>query len=145
MAVVVFALACCTDAIDGRVARTQGTVSSFGGKLDHLADAFFVSIGLLSASFHGLVPWLLAPFIAIAFTQYLWDSRGQVDRKLRPSFLGRWNGIGYYILLGFAIGQQATEIFLPYLAYVTYWAGWVLVASTIISMVQRFGQKLGSS
>ena len=132
-----FTVACLTDIFDGRVARRHSGVSDLGGKLDHSADAFLVTTAVASLSMHALVPWLLAPMIALAFVQYYFDSRASQKQTLIPSSLGKWNGVGYYILVGFGIGQQATEIFLPAIAYFTYLAGWVLVVTTMVSMIHR--------
>ena len=135
---IVFVLGCTSDVLDGWVARRRSQVTSIGGKLDHGADAFFVSTGIFVLGIHGITPIILAPLIVFAFLQYLLDSSSTLRGTLRPSVLGKWNGIGYFVLLGFGIGQQATEVFLPYLGYLTYWAGWLLVCSTVLSLIQRY-------
>lgn len=137
-AAILFAVACVTDVLDGRIARQRAVTSSFGGKLDHSADAFFVVCGIASLSYLGLLPVLLAPLIVLAFLQYYWDARRTHEGKLRPSQFGKWNGIAYFVIVGIAIGHVVTAEFFFFLNEVNYWFGWVLVFSTLVSIVQRY-------
>jgi hypothetical protein len=50
--------------------------------------------------------------------------------------LGRWNGIGYYAIVGTATLQHALEVPWPTPGVVAF-AAWVLVLSTLISMGDR--------
>ena len=137
-AAVLFVVACVTDVLDGRIARQRAVTSSFGGKLDHSADAFFVVCGIASLSYVGLIPVLLAPLIVLAFAQYYWDARKTHEGKLRPSRLGKWNGIAYFVIVGIAIGHVVTAELFFFLDEANYWFGWVLVFSTLVSIVQRY-------
>lgn len=136
-AAVLFIIACATDVFDGRIARQRAVTSSFGGKLDHSADAFFVVCGIASLSSLGLVPVFLAPLIVLAFLQYYWDAEKAKEGKLRPSRLGKWNGIAYFVIVGVAVGHEVTEEFFTFLDEANYWFGWLLVVSTVVSIVQR--------
>jgi phosphatidylglycerophosphate synthase len=54
-------LAACLDALDGALARRQGTASAFGARFDMEADAGFVLIlSLLAWQFDKAGPWVLA-------------------------------------------------------------------------------------
>ncbi|MCH2188034.1 CDP-alcohol phosphatidyltransferase family protein [Myxococcota bacterium] len=133
---ILFFLAVVTDMADGRIARRRGEVSVLGGVLDHATDAFFVSMGLAAYAFRGATPSLLPPVIALAFIQYALDSRALSGRPLRTSRIGRSNGLAYYVLLGLLVlrnalqGDASDSIFL-------YGLGWVLVVTSLVSMVDR--------
>jgi cardiolipin synthase len=141
-ALVLFALAVATDLADGRVARRYGETSSLGGLFDHATDATFVSLGLLGVwvaappGAAGEVPLLLPALVAAAFLQYVIDSRAAAGRQLRASFLGRWNGIAYFVLLGIPVVRDGLAIGWPPPSLVQG-LGWLLVASTALSMADR--------
>jgi len=134
LALYVFAVA--SDFVDGPLARRRGETSAFGGLLDHLSDATFVSLGLGACALRGLVPPSLAIFVALAFAQYALDSRSLSGRPLRASFLGRWNGIAYYVLLGVPVIRDGFGLGWPADTLVM-WAGWALLVSTLFSMLDR--------
>ncbi|HKJ25966.1 MAG TPA: CDP-alcohol phosphatidyltransferase family protein [Myxococcota bacterium] len=140
VALALFAAACASDFADGGLARRLGQVSSLGGLLDHATDATLMVVGLAALSVRGLVPALLPVLVAAAFVQYVVDSRAAAGRPLRPNPIGRWNGIAYYVLLGTPIVRDAAGVLWPWDTLVAF-AGWVLVASTALSMVQRFRRR----
>lgn len=130
-----FLLAIATDVADGRVARQRGTASPLGGVLDHTADFAFVSSGLAGAALRGALPALLPILVALAFAQYVVDSFVlHRRRQLRMSRLGRANGILYFAPLG---GDILVRLGLGVLALPTFGVAWVLVLTTLVSMVDR--------
>jgi len=133
---LVFAIAAASDFADGRVARRRGEISMLGGFLDHAVDAAFVSIGAAALASVGVLPWLLAPLIAIAFTQYMLDSKLMQARGLRASSLGRWNGIAYYVIVAVPVVRDALGLGWPGAGLVRA-LGWALVASTLLSISLR--------
>ncbi len=132
--IVVCAVA--TDIVDGRIARRWQQVSPLGGLLDHGSDALFVTATLGALALGGLVPMLLPVLVAAAFTQYVLDSNALQGRPLRASFIGRNNGIAYFVLAGFPGMQHALGLYLVPDDYI-YWAGWVLIGTSVISMLDR--------
>lgn len=65
LAAVVFALASLTDFIDGYLARSRGSVTTFGKLMDPLADKLLVVGALLSlVSLHRLEGWVAMVIIA---------------------------------------------------------------------------------
>ena len=111
-------------------------MSSFGGFADHAADATFVVIATAALARTGVLPAVLPWLIAAAFVQYALDSRALSASGLFPSRLGRWNGIAYYVIAAIPIVRDALALDWPGAALVSALA-WLLIASTIASMVDR--------
>ena len=116
-----------------------------------MPQTLFVSTGAWALAAIGLInPWL-GPLIGIAFLQYTLDSNSLRGHELRTSKIGRYNGIGYYVLVSTAIGYQAlfsTTLLSPArppmlqellgtLQSALGAAAWLLLVSTLISMVDR--------
>ena len=131
-----FVIAVCTDMIDGRLARRWNIASPVGGVIDHGSDAFFVVVTIGCLSYVGPTPLVLAPLIAGAFIQYFLDSGVTRNRSLGGSWLGRVNGIAYFVLVGICTVQAG-------LAWQLLGDSWVraiglaLVATTVASMADR--------
>ena len=142
-AAALFAWAVVTDLVDGRLARRRGEVSNLGGLLDHSADAFFCSVGLGALASVGVVPVPLPFLVALAFTQYMLDSRSIAGKPLRASSLGRWNGIFYFVMIGIPVVRDALGLAWPGPGLVMA-IGWLLVASTLVSMGDRLVALLSS-
>lgn len=141
-AALAFTLAVLSDLADGPLARRRGVASPLGGLLDHGADATCVVTILAAFAWIGAIPWLLPPLVAAAFVQYALDSGAQDGHALRASFLGRWNGIGYFVLAGALVG---TSWMVPgWLAPLRVLA-WLLTLSTVASMLDRWwaGGRMG--
>ena len=136
IATALFALAVATDFADGWIARRYGEESALGGLVDHAVDAVFVTSGCAALASLGVLPALLPALIAVAFVQYAVDSRAGIARSLRASWLGRWNGIAYYVLLGVPVVRDALGLGWP-ADPVIRGVGWALVLSTLLSMADR--------
>jgi len=135
-AAALFWLAVATDLLDGRVARRFGESSALGGFLDHVTDAAFVALGLAALAWRGEAPALLPALVALAFAQYTLDSRVIDGSALRASALGRWNGIAYFVPVGTVVTRDALRLAWPGRGLVLA-LGWLLVASTLLSMADR--------
>lgn len=137
--VVLVAVAIATDYFDGIVARQSGTASARGMLFDHTTDFLFVTSGLAGASVAGLVPTMLPVLIVVAFTQYVLDSYFlHRQRQLRMSYLGRWNGILYFVPLVMitiaalrvpGLGDVARALVRPFAV--------LLMVSTVASILDR--------
>lgn len=135
-AALLLSLAVLTDLLDGPLARRYRQASALGGIADHATDAVFVS-ALLTALWHlGYVPWLLPLLVLAAFLQYTADSRALGGRTLRGSSLGRANGIGYFVVAAIPVYRNALGLSWPSDASISALA-WLLVFSTLVSMLQR--------
>ena len=134
-ALLVFAVAVATDLADGRVARRRAEASALGGAVDHAVDALFVTAGAAALASRGVLPLPLPSLIAAAFVQYAVDSRTRTG-GLRASRLGRWNGIAYYVIVAVPVVRDALGLGWPAAALVRA-LGWLLVATTLVSMADR--------
>ena len=129
-----------TDYFDGIVARALHTASARGMLFDHGTDFVFVTSSLFALAMIGLANVTLPVLIILAFTQYVLDSYFLFKQKmLRMSFLGRWNGILYFVplvlvsvsrLSPFAFAQEFLETLITYFCY-------ALIISTLASIVDR--------
>lgn len=134
LAAALFALAIATDLADGWVARRYGEASPLGGLADHAADALFVTAGCAAFAWHGELPVWLPLAIALAFTQYVLDSRP--GPRLRGSSLGRWNGIAYFVAVGIPTVRDALGLGWPPAPWVRSF-GWLLCVTTGLSIADR--------
>ena len=138
-------VAIATDFGDGIVARRTGTASPRGQLFDHATDFLFVTSGLTGAAIAGQVTVALPIVIVVAFSQYVLDSYFLHRKKqLHMSFLGRWNGMFYFVpLVLIAVSRLAVAgldwaagvagIFSTLIELLSY----LLVLSTIASIIDR--------
>lgn len=136
LACSLFWLAVATDFVDGRIARARGESSSLGGLLDHASDALFVTTGLAALASGGRIPFALPVVVAIAFLQYVLDSRSLAGRPLRASRVGRWNGVCYFVPVGIVVTREVLGLDQPSDVLVAGLA-WILVATTLVSIADR--------
>jgi phosphatidylglycerophosphate synthase len=136
VATLLFFLAVATDVADGHLARRSGRTSERGALFDHAVDAIFVTAGTAALARAGVLPAALPPAIAIAFLQYAFDSRILASRGRRPSRLGRWNGIAYYVAVAVPLVRDALGLAWPGPELVRA-GGWLLVATTAASVAER--------
>jgi len=134
-ALVAWVVALITDFLDGPIARRRGTVTAWSGTFDHTSDFLFVTSGLFAGALRGAFPWILPILITAAFAQYVIDSYWiHRQTKLRGSKLGRYNGILYFVppCIEILIRMGLRFLQLPLIVL-----NWLLVLSTLVSMVQR--------
>src|SRR4051795_9843230 len=91
VAAVVFALAALTDGLDGYIARSQGSVTTFGKLMDPLADKLLIVAALVSlVSLDRLQAWvamvIIARELAVTGLRSLAAERGVV---IAASWLGK--------------------------------------------------------
>lgn len=132
-----FVIAVISDAFDGFFARRDANLSRIGGLFDHSADCFFVSSALFALAIHGSIPFLLPILVVLAFIQYVLDSRVFQREHLVPSKLGRWNGIGYFVIVGIVVGENALNFDWISNLWIRQIFSWVLIGSTILSSGER--------
>ena len=129
-----------TDYFDGIVARATNMVSAKRQLFDHCTDFFFVAAGLTGAANTGLVSPILPLLITIAFSQYVLDSYFLFNQKqLRMSFLGRWNGIFYFlplIMISVSRLESVAEI-QENIESIVALVNYLLIVSTVASIIDR--------
>ena len=136
LAALLFTLAAITDLVDGPLARRFGHESPFGGLFDHGTDALFVSCTLGALAAAGYINPYLSGLVALAFIQYMFDSKALAGAELRTSMLGRYNGIAYFVMVGIPVVREALGLSWPPLSWIAALA-WLLVLSTGASMLDR--------
>lgn len=137
---LMLAVAIASDYLDGPVARRTGTASLRGMLFDHTTDCLFVTGGLTGAALAGTITPILPALIPFAFGQYVIDSYvWSRRRQLRVSFLGRWNGIFYFvpIVLITMARLPVPPRFASFLDHSAGALGYLLAASTVASMIDR--------
>lgn len=68
LAVVIYIVACVTDALDGHIARSQGLVTNFGKFMDPIADKLLVMSALIVLVSQGRMPaWVCIIMLAREF------------------------------------------------------------------------------
>src|SRR5215467_11368549 len=135
---LVLCVAIASDYLDGPIARRTGTASAKGQLFDHSTDCLFVTGGLAGAAIAGAVTPILPVLVPFAFGQYVVDSYvWHRQRQLRASFLGRWNGILYFvpIVLVAAARLPFPAVFASLLRVAAGLLGYLLAASTVVSMI----------
>src|SRR5215470_6699670 len=133
-------LAIASDYFDGPIARRTGTASARGMVFDHTTDCLFVTGGLTGAAVAGSITPILPVLIPLAFGQYVVDSYVWArQRQLRASFLGRWNGVLYFVpLVLIAVARLfGPSSFASFLQFATRVLGYLLTLSTVASMIDR--------
>lgn len=134
-ALIIWLTALATDLLDGPIARRRGAVRAIGRTFDHATDFLFVTSGISAGAWRGAFPWILPICITAAFAQYVIDSYcTHLRAGLRASELGRYNGMLYFappcmdalIRLGVGVLRPLLRVLV-----------WVLVVSTVVSMLQR--------
>ena len=137
---VLLTVAIFTDLLDGAVARRRATATPGGQLFDHVTDCLFVAACLTGAALSGRVTAALPVLVVLAFAQYVVDSYWlHREKRLRMSAVGRWNGIGYFVPL-VILAAAPLEVIPHQAAVLTPLAGitaWVLVGSTVVSIVDR--------
>jgi phosphatidylglycerophosphate synthase len=138
LALIVIAIA--SDYFDGKVARALKTASARGMLFDHGTDFIFVTIALFALSIIGLSSILLPLLIVVAFSQYVLDSYFLFKQKqLRMSFLGRWNGIFYFVPIVLVATSRlpAFEQVQDNFNLIIVYSNYALTVSTLASIVDR--------
>jgi len=112
LALVVFAIAAATDALDGAAARYFHSESALGAYLDPLADKFLMSAMFLAMAGAGMVPWWFTA-IVVGRDIYLLAAaavlfRFTTRRKFPPSV---WGKASTFVQIVTALAALAAGVF----------------------------------
>jgi phosphatidylglycerophosphate synthase len=131
-----FLLAVASDLLDGALARRRNQVTKIGGLIDHAADATFVTVTIICLALQQERSLLLPILIILAFAQYVLDSQAHRGQRLIASRLGRFNGIGYFLLAGGLLLDEVLMLPQPW-GNVLILAYWSLIIMTVLSILDR--------
>lgn len=136
-----FLLAIVSDLLDGALARRRDLVTKIGGLIDHAADATFVTVTITCMALQQDRSLLLSILIILAFAQYVFDSQAHRGQRLIASRLGRYNGIGYFLLAGALLLEEILTPPPPWdMALMLFY--WGLIITTVLSILDRgFAQR----
>ena len=139
LALALFWYAVISDLLDGPLSRHLKLTSSLGHRLDHIADVTFTALGLAVFAYLGNIPWGLVVVQLLAFAEYSIFSANR--SAFITSWLGRSNGVLYFVLLGIPTTQYALN-----LSWISgewiYLFGLVLMATTLLSICLRLYARL---
>ena len=139
----IFALASLTDWLDGYLARRRQQVTSFGQKIDPIADKLLTYAAFISLIQMGLAPaWMVAVIIgrelAVTTLRSIAYARGVV---IPASSLGKMKMVAQVVaILALILGEEER---LQPLAWIGYGALWVVLMTAVFSAVdyyRRFSQ-----
>lgn len=123
----VFVLAIATDAVDGRIARKYHLVTDFGKLWDPIADKAITGMAFIGLSILAELPWWITIIICV--------------REWGITAL-RWAIIRYGVMAANRGGKLKTVmqavaliLFLPGLAFLPVWWGWLAWAAMIAALV----------
>jgi CDP-diacylglycerol--glycerol-3-phosphate 3-phosphatidyltransferase len=134
VAAVVFALAAVTDGVDGWVARSRDSVTTFGKVMDPVADKLLIAAALISlVSLHRLAAWVAMVIIAREFAvSALRVAAGQQGIVISASLLGKLKTITQVAAVLALIAASN-----PHAAWVQVLV-YLMVATTLISGADYF-------
>jgi CDP-diacylglycerol--glycerol-3-phosphate 3-phosphatidyltransferase len=134
LAAIVFALASMTDFVDGYLARSRGSVTTFGKLMDPLADKLLIVAALISlVSLHRLAAWVAMVIIAREFAvTVLRASIGAQQGVVIPAGqLGKLKTALQVLMVILLIAFRTRPVAVDVLVYVT-------VAITVLSGADYF-------
>lgn len=149
LSVVIFSVACFTDAMDGFMARRLKQVTDFGTYIDPLADKLLLLSGFLALSFMSHLPnamripaWLTIPVVArdiviIAGSTMIFLTTGKL--KAKPLFIGKITTVSQMASLFLTLLTAPAPILL-----VLYWLTVILTVASGIQYI-RIGGKLAQA
>lgn len=135
LAAVVFALASLTDFVDGYLARTRDSITTFGKLMDPLADKLLIVGALLSlVSLHRLEGWVAMVIIAreLAVT-VLRANAGQSGVVIEASMFGKVKTCVQIAAILAVIAVHGSPLWVSPLVY-------LMVAITVLSGLDYFRQ-----
>jgi CDP-diacylglycerol---glycerol-3-phosphate 3-phosphatidyltransferase len=130
----VFAAAAITDGLDGYIARTRQSVTTFGKVMDPVADKLLIAAALISlVSLHRLAPWVAMVIIAREFAvSGLRIAAGQQGVVIPASMLGKAKTIVQVVaVLALIAAEDPHEVWVQVLVY-------AMVALTVASGADYF-------
>ena len=82
LALIVFAIASITDALDGKIARKYNLITDFGKLMDPLADKLMVCTAILCQTITGVLPWVACVLVMAKELFMVWGSVKMLERDV---------------------------------------------------------------
>ena len=73
--IILFLAICCSDLLDGKIARKTNSVSTIGAKLDVFADLLYIIISYVTLINIKILPLWFLGFICFKFTEFVMTSK----------------------------------------------------------------------
>jgi CDP-diacylglycerol--glycerol-3-phosphate 3-phosphatidyltransferase len=134
LAAIVFALASVTDAVDGRLARSRNSVTTFGKLMDPIADKLLIVAALVAlVSLNRLDAWVAMVIIAreFAVTVLRAAAGAQQGVVIPASPFGKLKTVAQVLMVMALIAVGGGPLWVNVLVYVT-------VAITVLSGLDYF-------
>jgi CDP-diacylglycerol--glycerol-3-phosphate 3-phosphatidyltransferase len=136
IAAAVFALAALTDGLDGWIARSRGSITTFGKLMDPLADKLLVTAALVSlVSLGRLEAWIAMVIIAREFAISSLRSFAASDNVVIPA---GWSGKVKTVVQVVAISLLIIYERLGELSHLAPLALWLAVIVSVLSGIEYF-------
>ena len=103
---ILFLAICCSDLLDGRIARKTNSVSTIGAKLDVFADLLYIIISHVTLIYIKILPLWFLVFICFKFTEFIVTSKfmRHYNKSLKTVFvfdrIGRIVSATFFIIPG---------------------------------------------
>lgn len=139
-ALYLFAIAGCSDALDGYLAKRNGWTSWLGGILDPLADKLLLVASYFTLGGLGLLPWWLvltvmtrdAIIVAGATAYHFWIARLEAE----PTPLSKLNTLAQIVLVLTIVFNQVVDTSLrPFISALIYAVTFTTVSSGILYVI----------
>ncbi len=104
--IILFLAICCSDLLDGRIARKTKSVSIIGAKLDVFADLLYIIISYITLINIKILPLWFLGFICFKFTEFIMTSKfmKRNNKSLENAFVfdkvGRIVSATFFIIPG---------------------------------------------
>jgi CDP-diacylglycerol--glycerol-3-phosphate 3-phosphatidyltransferase len=134
LAAIVFAVASVTDALDGRLARSRNSITTFGKLMDPIADKLLIVAALVSLVSRGrLEAWVAMVIIAREFAVTVLRAAigAQQGVVISASALGKLKTVAQVIMVMVLIAIDDRPLWISLLIYLT-------VAITVLSGADYF-------
>jgi len=132
--IVLFLAICCSDLLDGKIARKLKAVSIIGAKLDVFADLLYIILSYITLITIKLLPLWFLGFICIKFSEFVMTSKfmKRNNKSLGNAFvfdkIGRIVSATFFIIPGIVCIYKCFEpynlvVIINCLIYITFIAG----------------------
>lgn len=133
-ACVVFAIACITDLLDGKIARKYNLVTNFGKIMDPLADKILVYSAFCLFVEKGIVPgWML---IIILFREFIVAGMRTVAAAEGTVIAAAMSGKIKTVLQMFTVGTLIVSTMAPWITTLGVVLLWASLVMTVVSGIE---------